>query len=209
VVGGRRGKSPRAPCRCTQFQVSTNSFVNLLNTRSRVFPLRDLKQPDYSARQSEWLSYITTHGRESNPEHFADQYNVERWRHFELQSPSVAPNALTIGPFYTPRQGLPGKPPPLSEFQPKALEPVTAPTVLQQQVAWANEGIDLLNASPRNTLQFDRETGAPIDPPIPATVAPPPFSQRYTSQNTSDEYKEEVMNQIKNKWGQTRLILFH
>ena len=169
------------------FKIPAKPFIKLLNTRSRVFPLRDLKQSDYPERQREWLSYITTHGRESTPQFFADQHNVERWRHYELQSPSVPSNALTIGPFYTPRQGLPGQPPPRSEFQPNALEPATAPTRLQQQVAWAEEGIDLLNASPRLALQFDRKTGAPVDPPIPATVAPPQISERYTSQNPSDE----------------------
>lgn len=168
------------------FKVPTKRFVDLLNTRSRVFPLLDLKQPDYQQRQREWLNYVTTHGRESSPRFFADQHNVERWRHHELQSPAVPPTALTVGPFYTPKPGLPGVPPQRSEFHPIALEPAT-PTKLQQQVTWANEGIDLLNASPRATLQFDRKTGDPVVPPVPASFAPPPGSERYTSQNPSDD----------------------
>jgi len=182
-----RQDPPEAYAGVLNFQVPTNAFVNLLNTRSRVFPLRDRRQRDYAERQREWLDYIRAHGREASPHLFADRYNVERWRHLELSSPSVPSHALTIGPFYTPVPGLPGQPPPGSQFHPKSLEPETEPTRLQHQVAWANEGIDLLNASPRLILQFDRETGDPIVPPTPVTVAPPQASQHYTSQNPSDE----------------------
>ncbi len=169
------------------FHVPSQEYQRLLNTRSRAFPLHDVRQPDYADRQREWLDYVTTHGREPDPRLFSDQHTVERWRHFELPSPQIPPQALTIGPFYTPLPGLPGPEPPRSAFQPAALERATDPNRLQQQVVWANEGLDLLNASRRDVLQFDRRSGERIDPPVPATAAPPPQSQVYTSQNPSDQ----------------------
>lgn len=103
----RQQPNPERYAGVLDFQVPTSSYVNLLNTNSRVFPLYDLRQRDYIQQQREWLDYIISHGRERNPHHFADRFNVERWRHEELQSPLIPRYALTIGPFYTPRPGLP------------------------------------------------------------------------------------------------------
>jgi hypothetical protein len=168
------------------FQVPATSYQNLLNTNSRVFPLADTHQRDYATRQREWLDYVTTHGRQRDPSFFMDVHSVERWRHFELQSPEVSPQAVTVGPFYTPRPGLPGPTPPRDDFRPKTAEGQNQ-TRLMQQVVWAREGIDLLNASTRDVLQFRVDNGDPVVPPVRATFSPPQRSEHYTSQNPSDE----------------------
>jgi hypothetical protein len=178
--GMRAAKEPPAEpyAGVLELQIPARVFTDLLQNNSRIFPLTDRRQPDYAERQREWHQFITTHGRESTPTFKSDQYG-ERWIYRELRDPASLPYDLIIGPFMQPVPGLPGSPPPPSAFDPKS-----EGNRLPQQVLWANNGLEVLNArATRRGYQYDADTGNEITPPVPATMAGPPSSTFQTPQN--------------------------
>jgi hypothetical protein len=147
-----------------RFDVAPSDYGRLSNRRD--FDLTTTTQPDYVARQKEWLDFVSGsgRGRESCPVY--DPAHMS-WRHQRVDPPPDQGYSLIEGPMYKGVEGLPGGPvPPRSAFDPYA-----EGTALPQQVVWNHDqAIGVLNASPTSLKQYDATHDcAPVDPP--ATVA--------------------------------------
>lgn len=151
-----------------QFDVPGADYAALVKRNSKVFGLTGTDQKDYAARQKEWLDFITTHGRKSEPT-FRDK--SRDWVHERREPQPNLPYDIVKGPFYSPLRGTADRKPAASEFAPFA-EGKTLP----QQVVFANKGIDLLNDASKVKVelqQYDAKTGKRNDPPLASSDPAP------------------------------------
>jgi hypothetical protein len=143
----------------------------------RTFNLTSLDQPDYAARQADWIDFVTTFGRQSRPV-FQQRRRRGVWIHPRRDPPPALSHDVVSGPFYQPIPGTPDRQPGPSEF-----EPFSERRNLPQQVVFANRGCDLLNdASTAIELkqhECDPLTGNVVEPPDngPAAAAGTPSGQ--------------------------------
>ncbi|MEM9006466.1 MAG: DUF4157 domain-containing protein [Cyanobacteria bacterium P01_F01_bin.86] len=163
VITALRQSPPERYAGVIDFEVRSDDFHHLLGpSRSRHFNLHSLDQQDYQERQREWLDFVTSYGRETEPTFRPNRRGSGgKWAHERRDpQPHLRYNIIT-GPFYAPIRGTADRVPARDEFQPYA-----EGRNLPQQVVWANDGIRLLNSNRVNTrlYQFDARTGDPVDP---------------------------------------------
>lgn len=150
-----------------RFGVPENDYRQIrTGDKLKSFDLTRVDQPDFKAKQKAWLDFITSTGRKKEPvfkRRKIDNKWIEQWVHERRATqPNLAYN-IVEGPFYTPIRGTKDKKPPPEEFKPYA-----EGKQLPQQVAWANEGIKLLNSAKvdKELKQYDAKTGKHQDPPV-------------------------------------------
>jgi hypothetical protein len=137
------------------FSIARKVYERFLRaSRSKIFNLTRRDQADYEARQREWLKFVTSHGREEEPE-FQRRGRGGVWGHPRREPQPHLPYDIISGPFYGPIRGREDRQPEPEEFQPYA-----EGEELPQQVAWANKGIDLLNSTETKTelRKYDTRT---------------------------------------------------
>lgn len=147
-----------------RFDVAPSDYGRLTNRRD--FALTTTTQPDYAARQKEWLDLVSGPGRGRASCPVYDPAHMS-WRHQRVDPPPDQGYSLIEGPMYKGVEGLPGGAvPPRSAFDPYA-----EGTALPQQVVWNHDdAIAILNATPTSLKQYDAAHNcAPVDPPV--TVA--------------------------------------
>jgi hypothetical protein len=148
-----------------RFDVPEENYRRLFRSR-RYFGLVSTTQPDYAARQRQWLDFVSgpRRGREASPTY---DPAAGAWRHERVDPPPDLDYFLIEGPFYRGVPGLPGTPPPRSAFHPYA-----EGTTLPQQVVWNHQGaLDVLNAASTTLTQYDAQNDCrPV--PHPHAVAP-------------------------------------
>ena len=154
---GRRmaNMTPREPyAGVVEFKVKETDYKDIsVGNKGRKFNLKNVGQSDYNKRQKEWLDFVTSHGRQKNP-----TFNPKReqWIHERREPQPNLPYNVIEGPFYSPIKGTKEDKPRPEDFRPYA-----EGKQLPQQVAWANEGITLLNSEKveTNLSQYDARTG--------------------------------------------------
>ena len=148
-----------------RFDVATSDYEGLFTNR-RTFGLTTTTQPDYAARQKEWLDFVSGpgRGREACPSY--DPAHMS-WRHQRVDPPPDQGHLLIEGPMYKGVEGLPGAgvPPRL------AFDPYAEGTALPQQVVWNHDrAMAVLNAATTTLKQYDAAHNcAPVDPPESVT----------------------------------------
>jgi hypothetical protein len=145
-----------------RFEVPQAEYRRLFDRR-RTFGLTSTTQPDYAARQRQWLNFVSGpgRGREANPTY--DPAHMS-WRHQRVDPPPDQGYDLIEGPMYKGVEGLPGTHvPPRSAFDPYA-----EGTELPQQVVWNHQrAMDVLNAATTTLTQFDAANNCrPVIPPV-------------------------------------------
>lgn len=143
-----------------RFDVAPAEYARITDRRN--FNLTTTTQPDYAARQKEWLDFVSGPGRGREACAVFDPAHMS-WRHQRVDPPPDQGPSLMEGPMYKGVEGLPGSAvPPRSAFHPYA-----EGTALPQQVVWNHDqSMAVLNATPTSLKQFDAANGcAPVDPP--------------------------------------------
>lgn len=148
-----------------RFSVRQGDYAALFVTGGggRTFDLRRTDQPDFAQRQREWLNFVTSGGRQSQPSFTNPERGVEQWRHERRPTqPDLGYNVIR-GPFYRGVPGTPGTPPPRSAFV-----PYSEGSRIPEQQLWAHAGTDLLNSNrvTKELTQYRVDTGERVDPPI-------------------------------------------
>lgn len=149
-----------------RFDVAPSDYDQLTNRRT--FGLTTTTQPDYAARQKEWLDFVSGPGRGREACPVYDPAHTS-WRHQRVDPPPDQGHSIIEGPMYKGVPGTPGTdPPPRSAFDPYA-----EGTALPQQVVWNHDqAIAMLNAAPTSLKQFDAANHcAPVDPPLVGAAA--------------------------------------
>lgn len=175
---------PEAYAGVVRFGVGQTDYLNLFaGDKGKTFDLKSIDQPDYAARQKEWLDFVTSYGREKEPQFIKRR---SQWVHARrARQPALGYNVIA-GPFYAPLRGTSERKPAPKEFKPYA-----EGRRLPQQVVWAEEGIKLLNSTRVQTelLQFDAKTGKRQDPPVDVANAAP-------AQPTVEQATEETQLEL-------------
>lgn len=149
-----------------RFDVAPAEYQRIGNRLN--FKLTTSTQPDYAARQKEWLDFVSGPGRGREACPVFDPAHMS-WRHQRVDPPPDQGPSLIEGPMYKGVEGLPGAGvPPRSAFDPYA-----EGTALPQQVVWNHDqAMAVLNATPTSLKQFDAANGcAPVDPPVSVAAA--------------------------------------
>ena len=161
-----RKKPPERYAGVVRFSVPEPEYRDLFKgDKGTKFDLTRGDQADYADRQKEWLDFVTSKGRKSEPRHRVRKGRGE-WVHDRRDEQPDAGKNVIVGPFYQPIPGKKDAKPARSEFKPYA-----EGLALPQQVLWAHAGIALLNSAKTATelSKYDRDTGQPVDAKVDDT----------------------------------------